>query len=62
MKEKQVELTKELLKVSEDEEGMPVEKGGYRSALKGNKEMTDLLEVMKKDHETLVDTITILKA
>lgn len=34
---------------------MPLEKGGVGWAIRGNKEMTDLLEVMKRDHETLVD-------
>jgi len=34
---------------------MPVEKGGAGRSVRGNKEMTDLLEVMKRDHEALVD-------
>jgi len=41
---------------------LPIEKGGVGWSIWGNKEMSDLLEVMKWDHETLVDQITILKA
>lgn len=41
---------------------LPIEKGGVGWSIWGNKEMSDLLEVMKRDHETLVDQITILKA
>jgi hypothetical protein len=48
--------------VQEDDENLPIEKGGVGSrSIRGNKEMTDLLEVMKRDHEALVDQITIIK-
>ena len=55
LKERLVEITKELIKVSDQNETQPIEKGGTGMAVWGNKEMTDLLEVMKRDHETLVD-------
>jgi hypothetical protein len=55
LKERLVEITKELIKVSDQNETQPIEKGGTGMAVRGNKEMTDLLEVMKRDHETLVD-------
>jgi hypothetical protein len=34
-----------------------VEKGGAGRAVRGMKEMTDLLEVMKEDHDILVDKV-----
>jgi hypothetical protein len=61
LRERQIELTKDLLKMEQHNETMPIEKGGTARPQRGMKEMTDLLEVMKTDHEALVDTVTLLK-
>jgi len=38
-----------------------MEKGGIRGPQRGQKELTDLIEVLKKDHDVLVDQVQTLK-
>jgi len=62
LRERQIDLTQELLKKESYAENETVEKGGTNGKpVKGMREMTELMEIMKVDHDNMVDTITLLK-